>query len=358
MPEAPNAILDDRELAKRLDPQGALTYIEELPEQCAQAWEQASAIDLPGSHRDARELVVLGMGGSAIAGDIVRSLVAISGRKPVTVARGYDIPPYLSESTLVIACSHSGNTEETLSAFEKACESGANIAVVTTGGRLNELAKQRGLPACVYQFAGGPRSALGHQLMRLLAIAQATGALDDQSAAFTEALAVMREQREQLAFSSPYDTNAAKQLAARLHGLLPVVMGAGILSEAAHRWKTQINENAKSWALYDELPELGHNSIVGFGLPKEIAERLHVVLLSHPALHPRVLIEYDVIDDELERAGVTRERVEAKGSSPLAQVLTTIYLGDLVSYYLALLNGVDPTPVDAIGRLKQRLGES
>jgi glucose/mannose-6-phosphate isomerase len=352
------ASLDDRALVERIDTQGLLRHIEGLPEQCADAWEQAAAIELPQSYREAREIVVLGMGGSAIAGDVVGSLAAISGRKPVSVVRGYDLPPYLGESTLAVACSHSGNTEETLSAFEKALDAGARLAVVTTGGRLRELAKEHSLPAFVYQFEGGPRSAIGHQLMRLLAVARQARALDDDDTALTEAVALMREQRDQLGFASPTAHNPAKQLAARLHGRLPVVIGAGVLAEAAHRWRTQFNENSKCWALNDELPELGHNSIVGFGLPREALDLLHAVFLAHPALHPRVLIQYDVIADELTRAGISHERVEAKGSSPLAQALSAIYFGDLVSYYLALLYGVDPSPVDPIGRLKARLAES
>jgi glucose/mannose-6-phosphate isomerase len=350
--------LDDRALADRIDAQGALAHIEGLPDQCAEAWEQAAAIELPERHRRARDMLVLGMGGSAIAGDVVRSLTAISGRKQVDVTRGYDLPPYLGESTLAVACSHSGNTEETLSAFETALDDAAQLAVVTTGGRLQALAQEHGLPAFIYRFDGGPRSAIGHQLMRLLAIAQQADALEDQETALTEAVALMREQRNNLGFTSPAQANSAKQLAARLHGRLPVVIGAGVLAEAAHRWKTQINENSKCWALYDVLPELGHNSIVGFGLPGQVIERLHAVFLWHPSLHPRVLIQYEVIADELSRAGVSHERVEAKGSSPLAQVLTAIYFGDLVSYYLALLYGVDPSPVDPIARLKARLAES
>jgi glucose/mannose-6-phosphate isomerase len=349
------AALDGRALIERLDGRGLLGLIEALPEQCAEAWEAAGPFELPEAHCGARELVVLGMGGSAIAGDVVRSLAAVAGRKPVTVVRGYDLPPFVGEETLVVACSHSGNTEETLSAFEAALDAGAKVAVVTTGGRLAAQARERGLPSLQYAFDGGPRSALGHQLMRLLAVAERAGALNGHDAAVTEALALMREQRALLGFASPAERNPAKQLAARLYKRLPAIIGAGPLTDAAHRWKTQLNENSKCWALYDELPELGHNAIVGFGLPREVVELLHVVFLWHPSLHPRVLVEYEVAADELFREGVSHERVEAKGSTPLAQALTAIYFGDLVSYYLAMLNGVDPSPVAPIDRLKARL---
>ena len=350
------ASLDDPGLVERLDPHGLLGRIEALPEQCADGWRRASDIVLPDSYAGPRAMVVLGMGGSAIAGDILRSLAAISGRKPVTVVRGYDLPP-LVDDTLVVACSHSGNTEETLSAFQQAVDAGVRTLVVTTGGRLLELAQERKLPSFVYQFDGEPRSALGHQLMTLLALSERAGVLEAQEAAVAETLSLMRAQREQLGSASPAERNQAKQMAARLHGRLPVIIGAGSLTEAAHRWKTQLNENSKSWAIHEELPELDHNTIVGFGLPAAVVERLHVIFLSHPGLHPRLLLRYEATAEALEGAGVSHERVEAAGASPLAQALTAIYLADLVSYYLALLSDVEPSPVEAIDRLKARLTE-
>ncbi len=350
------ASLDDRATVERLDPHGLLGRIEALPEQCAEAWRRAADFALPARYADPREVVVLGMGGSAIAGDILRSLAALSGRKPVSVVRGYDLPSFVGEATLVVACSHSGNTEETLSAFEQALAAGARTLVVTTGGRLRELAQERGAPAFVYQYDGEPRSALGHQLMALLALGERVGLLERQEPAVAEAVALMQEQREQLGFAAPAESNPAKQLAGRLHGCLPIVIGAGALTEAAHRWKTQLNENSKCWALYEELPELDHNAIAGFRLPAEVVSRLHVVFLWHSALHPRLLLRYEATAEALTEAGVSHERVEAHGASPLAQVLSAIYLGDLVSYYLALLNGVEPSPVVAIDRLKAKLG--
>ena len=349
------ASLDDRATVERLDPEGLLGRIEGLPEQCEEAWARAGGFALPAGYADAREVVVVGMGGSAIAGDILRSLTAIDGRKQVSVVRGYDLPPFVSEVTLVVACSHRGDTEETLSAFEQAVAAQARTVVVTTGGRLSELAQQRGLPVFRYQFDGEARSALGHQLMALLALGERAGLLDGQESAVAEAVALMQEQRRSLGFATPVERNLAKQLAGPLHGRLPVVVGAGVLAEAAHRWKTQLNENSKCWALYEELPELGHNSIAGFGLPEEVVRRLYVVFLWHSALHDRLLLRYEATAEALSEAGVSHERVEAQGSSPLAQLLTAVYLGDLASYYLGLLNNVSPSPVEAIDRLKARL---
>jgi len=279
------------------------------------------------------------------------------GRKPVHVARGYDLPSFVGPETLVVACSHSGNTEETLSAFEQALRSGAATVALTTGGRLLQLASERDVPALVYEYDGEPRSALGHQLMALLSIGQRAGLVGGQDEAVTEVLRLMSEQRAQIGFAAPVARNRAKQLAGRLYGRLPAIAGAGLLADAAHRWKTQLNENSKCWAIWEELPELDHNSIVGFGLTAEVVRLLHVVLLSHPALHPRLLLAYDATADALSEAGVSHERVEALGKSPLAQAMTAIYSGDLVSYYLALLNGVEPSPVAPIQKFKARLAK-
>lgn len=348
-------LLDDPATVERLDPSGLLGRIAGLPEQCEDAWKHAGSLELPERLSEARELVVLGMGGSGIAGAILRSLALLTGRKPVAVVRGYGVPGHVGPSTLAIACSHSGNTEETLSALTQALDAGASAFALTKGGRLAELAAERNVPLYTYTYDGEPRSALGLQLMVLLALGERAGALESQDAAVSEAAGLMREQRRQLGFVVPIADNPAKQLAARLHGRLPVVIGGGVLVEAAYRWKTQFTENSKCWALHEELPELDHNTIVGFGLPREIVARMRPVFLTHPGLHPRLLLRIDGTAEALADAGIKSECVEALGSSPLAQVLTAIFHGDFVSYYLALLNGVDPSPVAPIEKLKARL---
>jgi glucose/mannose-6-phosphate isomerase len=353
--EAMLEILNEQATVERLDPHGLLGRIEALPEQCEQAWRRAADFRLTPEYSEAREVVVLGMGGSAIAGDILRSLASVYGWKPVHVARGYDAPSFIGEGALVVACSQSGNTEETLSAFRQALSAGARLVVLTTGGSLRKLAQEHDVPVLLYEYDGEPRSGLGNQLMALLALSERVGLLPEQGASVAEAIAVMRELRPQLRFSSPTESNPAKQVAGRLHRRLPVVIGAGVLSEAAYRWKTQINENSKCWAVREELPELNHNSIAGFGLSEEAISRLHVVLLWHGALHPRLLLRYEATAEALAEAGVSHERLEVQGTSPLAQVLSAVYVGDFVSYYLALLNGMEPSPVEALDRLKARL---
>jgi glucose/mannose-6-phosphate isomerase len=349
--------LDDPQTYSRLDPDGLLGRVRELPEQCREAWAQAKSFRFPSEFAEVDSVVVLGMGGSAIAGDIVRSLALRQGRKPVFVHRGYDLPPFVGERTLVVASSYSGETEETLSSFGKALSGPSKKTVITTGGKLLSLARARGLPEHVFEYEGEPRSALGHSLMSLLALAEAAGVLPEQSRAVDEAIGVMEALGREINDDVPFDKNAAKQLASRLQGRLPVVYGAEVLVEAAHRWKTQLNENAKVWALYEEISELNHNAVEGFALPKEVAERAFVVFLWHRGLNARNLLRYEATSEALESAGVASERVEARGAGELARVLSAVHFGDWVSYYLAMLNGVRPSPVTSIQAFKRRLAE-
>ena len=349
--------LDDPETYARLDPEGLRGRMRGLPEQCREAWQQAKSFHFPHDFADVDDVLLLGMGGSAIAGDIVRSLALRQGGKPVVVHRGYDLPPLAGERTLVVACSYSGETEEVLSSFGDALAGPSKKIVITTGGKLLAMAQSHGLLAYVFDYKGEPRSALGHSLMPLLALAGEAGVLPDQSRDVDEAVALMEEMRREIGDNVPVERNAAKQLVVRLQGKLPVVYGAEVLTEAAHRWKTQLNENSKVWAFYEEISELNHNAVEGFGLPKEIAERAFVVFLYHRGLNPRNILRYNATHDALEAAGVASEHVEARGDRDLARVLTAVYFGDWLSYYLAMLNGVRPSPMTAIQHIKRWLSE-
>lgn len=351
------SILNDPATWVRRDPAGLLGRIETLPDQCEEGWRNAAALRVPDNYTSARELVIAGMGGSAIAGDMLCSTAMPSARKPVHVVRGYDLPAFVGPETLVVACSHSGNTEETLSSFQQALAAGAMGFAITVGGELAELARRSNVPVFNYTYDGEPRSALGHQLMALLALSVRIGLLAEMNAAVREATSLMREQQRHIGSAIAVAENPAKQLAIRLHGRIANVVGAGILTEAAHRWKTQLNENAKCWAMWEELPELDHNSIEGFGLASEVVPLVHVLFLFHEALGSRMRRRYDATAHEYEIAGVSHERIETGGTTPLAQLLTSVYFGDLTSYYLGMLNNIDPSPVPAIARLKARLAE-
>jgi glucose/mannose-6-phosphate isomerase len=349
--------LDDLKVYKKYDPEGMIERIKDLPPQCKKAWQAAMEFELPAHYANVDKVVIMGMGGSAIGGDLVRSLVESEAKIPIIVHRDYGLPAYVDARTLLIASSYSGNTEETLSAFEAALAAGYKKMAMTTGGRLGELAKENNIPVFKIDYTAQPRAALGYSFFPALCFMQKLGFVSDKTDDVAEAVRLMERLSERLDEKSPLKRNPAKQLAGRLYGRLPVIYGAGITAQVAHRWKTQDNENGKAWAFYEIFPELNHNATVGFPLPKEIASKIHVVFLRSPGFNERIKLRYEITGELLKRAGVSHEYVDSEGVSPLAQMMSLIMMGDFTSYYLAILYKTDPSPVKVIDYLKGRLAK-
>jgi glucose/mannose-6-phosphate isomerase len=347
--------LDDSAIYPKLDPEGMLARIKELPSQCRQAWESVMQFTLPDDYRDVNKVVVLGMGGSAIGADLVRTLVQAEAKVPVLVYRDYGLPAFVDVNTLLIASSYSGNTEETLSAFEPALKLGVKKLAFTSGGKLAVMAQENRVPLFKIEYRAQPRAALGFSFIPTLGVMQKLGFIRDKSSDVAEAVRVLESLSAALDEKSPVKSNPAKQLAQKLFGRLPVVYGAGIAAEAAHRWKTQLNENSKAWSFYEVFPELNHNAAVGFPLPREVASKIRIVLLRSPTFNSRIKLRYDVTVELLKQAGVSTDFVDGQGKSQLAQMISLVSFGDYVSYYLALLYKVDPSPVKVISYLKERL---
>ncbi len=351
-------LLDDPESRKRLDPGGMLAAVHALPEQCREAWQATSSLALPADYSDITKIIILGMGGSAIAGDMFRALLQRESAVPVFNVRQYDLPPFVDGRTLVIASSFSGETEEVISAFDQALATPARKLVITTGGRLLTTARANGVPAFTFRFQGEPRAALGWSLMPLLRVADRLRLMQGVEQDVAEAVGVLEELREEIGDGVPAAGNAAKGMARRLHDRMPVIYGSGPLAEVAHRWKTQLNESAKVWSFCEELPEAHHNAIISYALPVAIARDTAVVFLQSPDLvHRRVQLRYDFTQRLLKEAGVDVLTVEARGHSALAQMLSLVLFGDYASTYLAFLYGVDPTPTAVIDQLKAWLAQ-
>lgn len=349
--------LEDLAVYQRLDTEGMLAQLKRLPAQCRDAWEKALQFKLPRGYRKVDKVVILGMGGSAIGGDLLRSLAHRLKRPLIFVVRDYDLPPFVDENTLVIASSYSGNTEETLSALAQALETKCHKLALTTGGRLGEMAKRAGVPVFPIEHTSPPRAALGYSLMPLIAFFQQLGFFKDMSAEVAEMLQTLDDVLREWNETVPTTSNPAKQLAISLHDKIAVVYGAGIMSQVARRWKTQINENSKAWAFFEILPELNHNAVVGYEMPKGLAANIFVVMLRSSHIRHRTLLRYEITAELLKQNGIPHQIVDAPGKGELAQMMGLVYLGDWVSYYLALLYGVDPTPVKTIDYLKKHLAK-
>ena len=295
------------------------------------------------------------MGGSAISGDLISSLLYQSMTVPLHVVRGYDCPSWVDADSLVVAVSYSGETEETLSVFHQAVERSATLAAITSGGVIAREAEHRNIPLVAIPKGLPPRSALGYLFFPLLRILERAHVGNAPDQAIEEALALLERECDSVGPSSPAERNPSKQLAQALAGKTAIVYGASSLTDSvAYRWKTQIEENAKAFAVSGSIPECDHNEVEGWhGDP--LTSRFHAVFLRDRGESQRIAKRMEVTRGIASRRAGTTE-VWSKGEGRLARILSLIQVGDWVSYYLAMLRGVDPWPVTAIEHLKQKLG--
>ena len=344
---------------EQCDPSGMHAVIAGLPKQCVQAMaitEQSSA-RIP--QREYRTVVVCGMGGSAIAGDILSSYLQERTGAPVVVNRGYGLPGWAGAADLVIASSYSGDTEETLSGFDQAVKRGATIFGITSGGQLKQRCAGHGLP-CL-EIPGGlpPRGALGYSFFGILGTLQQSSLIPDCRGEIIEAIKLLETLSAEYGTASPAAANRAKSLAQQLHNGMPVIYAAADpLAAVARRWANQVNENGKMLSYWALFPELCHNEIVGWEKLPEIRRQSRVVFLQDPDDHPRNTLRIKIVKELLDPWCPSLLTVSSRGSSLLARLFSLTYLGDWVSLYLAYLNGADPTPVTRIGELKVRLKEA
>ncbi len=304
-------------------------------------------------------IVALGMGGSAIGAEFASVYLEDVLPVPMRVVRGYGVPEYVGPRTLVLASSYSGNTEETLSAFEDSLERGARVICVTTGGTLAERAGERGLDIVRIPPGLPPRAALGYSLIPQLWIMHKLGFTPDPSREIEEAAGVAAELAALFAVERGTSENAAKELAEWFHERIPVVYGAVPWTNVvASRWCGQISENAKLVGHRNELPEMNHNEIVGWSAAKPVGGVSRVVFLRDSGEHPRIAKRFEVTRQIIDDSGADTREAWTRGESRLARLISLVVLGDFMSYYLAMLTGADPTPVKPIDRLKAALARS
>ena len=341
--------LDSQKELKKLDSSGMLQTLDMFPSQCKDAirlggeFEWKSTIDID-------RIVVCGMGGSALAGDIVCRF----SRPPSDAVRGHHLPGYIDGRTLVIAVSYSGNTVETLSCLEQGVDAGATIFTISSGGRMEEIGKEQGIASLKIPSGYQPRAAIGYLALPVLVILSRLGLLTETGpweAVFHE----LDRVKERCTSGVPNLENPAKQLAHTLRSRIPLVYGTvGNTALVAMRWKTQINENAKQPAFWNAFPELNHNEIVAL-TRADLLPNQHVLLLENACDLPENRLRREVMNSLFEKSGVPFTEVSAEGEGALAQILSQIYFGDYVSTYLAFLNEVDPTPVALIEKFKTAL---
>lgn len=347
--------LDDLSAFQKIDAENMIVYIDALPEQFGAAWRLGQEQPLPDFH-GVKTILVTGMGGSAIGGDLVSAFVEPHSSMPVIVHRNYGLPAWAQgPETLVVACSHSGDTEETLSAFEQARSANCRLLTISTGGKLSQAAQAAGVPAWHFEHHGQPRAAVGYSFGLLLAVIARLNLIPDPTPQVESTVAAMRQVQSEMQAGVPVAKNPAKRLAGQLHGRWVTIMAADFLAPVARRWKTQINEVAKAWAQFEFLPEADHNTMAGLLNPEKVLKDNLVIFLRAPSDHPRNSLRLELTRKGFLQEGLNTDYVDARGENPLEHMWTTLLMGDYVAYYLAMSYEVDPTPVEAIQGLKAEM---
>lgn len=340
-----------------IDSEGMFEAAAGLPEQVFDAANRARDLEgLPDRER-IEQVVVLGMGGSGVAGDVLSAAAGPFLPVPVVVSKGYELPAFVGEGTLVLAVSFSGNTEETVEATSAAAVEGAAVVAVTQGGELGRLAASWGVPVVgVPHDIPQPRAGLGALAIPLFVVLEEIGLFRGASQWIDFAVEQLTRRRDELVA----DDNLATTLAKRIGRTIPLVHGGGQLgATAAQRWKTQVNENANAPAFWNAHPELCHNEVQGWGQHGDLTRQAFTLVnLRHEFEHPQVSRRFDLVSGLLDEVVAGIEQVEAEGEGQLAQLFDLVMVGDFVSLHLARQEGLDPGPVPALVSLKAALSSS
>jgi glucose/mannose-6-phosphate isomerase len=346
-----NSPLDDLEHVGRVDPRGMLDVITALPESAEDAIETAEKVNI--KFRRFKNLVVAGMGGSAVGGLLLRDWLSQTSPVPIVVSRDYGLPGFVGRDTLLFAVSYSGGTEETLSSYDEARAKGAKMVAFTAGGDMEKRA--RAARITTYKLPAGyqPRAAIAHQFFTLAVAARKAGIAGDCWWEVKEAIDTLKRLREEMRPDVPTKSNPAKRLAEELRGYTPIVYGSHIHEAVAYRWNTQLNENGKSPAASTFIPEAFHNATVASEGDPAVLKHLCAVFLNDPTDGERLKAKTRRFIDLLRPGFGKILEIEASGEGRLARMLSAMYVGDYASTYLGILYGKDPSTVESINRLKQ-----
>lgn len=348
--------LDSRASFDSIDRSQMHQRLASLSVQAREAYAAGNAFSETLAPAEFKAIYIAAMGGSALGAALVQSAYVSQIRAPVVLWRQYELPLHAAgPETLVIAASKSGDTEETISAFDAAVRQGCRVIALTTGGALEQRALAVNVPLLRYSFPHTPREAIGWLTLPLIAILSRLGVIDDPQLDVDETFDLLSNNAIRLGIESPAVRNPAKRIAGQVVHRLPIIYGSPLLAAVAQRWKSVLNENAKMLAAWDEIPELNHNSVVGYEQPEDIWRKSIVIQLRSPSDHPRVSERFDVTTRLMLKAGINQDTVRAQGRSALAQVMSLVQYGDWVSYYAAIMMGIDPTPTEALDWIKAEL---
>jgi glucose/mannose-6-phosphate isomerase len=350
--------LDD---IKKYDHSDMFSKIANFHEQIKDAVSIGENFNPKFSAKKINKIVLTGLGGSAIAGDLLRSYLSDEIKVPIIVNRDYFLPKFVDDKTLLVVSSYSGNTEETISAYKDGVKKRANIFCITSNGEIEKMALKKKHPVIKIPSGYPPRAALGYSFFPLLVLFTKLGLIKSKKREINETIKLI-EQKSRIYSNPEHEENIAYKIALRVVGSLPFIYASGKFDAVAMRWACQIEENAKMLAHFNVFPEMNHNEIVGWsgevgGNFKEIMSKISVIILRDDGEYERVKYRIEITDELMRPYAGEVLNIFSEGKSLLARIFSQIYLGDWVSFYLAILNNVDPTPVKPIEYLKSELAK-
>jgi glucose/mannose-6-phosphate isomerase len=351
--------LDLLDEIKSVDKSNLINSIRTYPRQIAQAWTEVKNLDIPQACILSKNVVVSGMGGSALGGRIIDSLICDRVRTPIEVFTEFHLPNYVNHDTLVILSSYSGNTEETLSAAQDALARGATIFAITTGGKLAEFMRENNLNGYVYKPSanpsGQPRMGLGYSITATLAVLARCEFINLTSDEVATVISDCEKFVKDYDVPQKSNVNLAKSVAKKLFGKIPVLIASEHLVGSAHAFKNQLNENAKTFAVLFDLPEANHHLMEGLVNPPAAKDILHFLFLKSALYSQEVLSRYDLTVEVVEKNRVAASSYEPASEHKLNQIFELLVFASYVSYYQAMLYRVDPTPIPWVDYFKEKI---
>jgi glucose/mannose-6-phosphate isomerase len=350
------SILDDLARLRRMDRGNMLSFCVEAPMHYKEVASIAEKIK--ADYQKPKEIIIAGMGGSAIGGELLKDWTRDKLEIPIEICREYSLPAYAGEKTLTFIVSYSGETEETLSCFLEAVKRKCMVLCITSGRSLLENAEKLQVPALRVPEGIPPRAALPYLFIPMLIFLEKLGLVSNVKGEISETIAVLKQICRENAPEKPLNRNFSKMLAAKISGTVPVVYGFGFYRSVAQRFKQQFNENSKTPAFWNTFPELNHNEIVGWEKAEENAKCFSVIIIRDKNEPEEVKHRIEATKELLNNKVAGNYEVWSRGTGKLAKMLSTTLIGDFTSVYLALLRGVDPTPVETISLLKKKMAKA
>ena len=353
--------LDNVEEIKKLDKSNVAGSIAKLPDQVEQAWEESSKINFPGDYKKVDNIVVAGMGGSALGPELLRDIYRSQLKTPLTIARDYKLPSFVGPSTLVVLSSYSGSTEEVLSVAEDAVSKGSKIVGITEGGKLGKFLKEKSFPAYIFNPkhnpSAQPRLGLGYAIAGLLGLFKSLGVIKIENREVQDTLSSLRDLITSFSPSKVQSDNFTKEIATKLQGSSVGVISAEYLSANAHIFANQLNETSKTFSSYYLISELNHHLLEGLSKPVNLGKSLKFLILESDQFSDKTRKRIEITKEVIEKQKIETISIKFEEGNHLNQALDAILISSYITFYLGILNGFDPSDIPWVDYFKEQLAK-